>query len=54
MVGKVDDKTALVFADIFDPEGMQKEMSNSELQQMFEEMGLEHAMYMVQPAPPPE
>ena len=54
MVGKVDDNTAIIFADIFDPEGMQKEMSDPELQKIFEEMGIEHTMFMVQPVPPPE
>ena len=53
MVGKVDDNTAIIFADIFDPEGMQKEMSDPELQKIFEEMGIEHTMFMVQPVPPP-
>ena len=54
MVGKVDDNTAIVFADIFDSEGMRKEMSNPELQQMLEEKGIKHTMFMVQPVPPPE
>ena len=54
MVGKVNDNTAINFADIFDTEGMQKEMSDPELQKIFEEMGIEHTMFMVQPVPPPE
>ena len=54
MVGKVDDNTALVFADIFDPEGMQKQFSNPELQQIMAEKGFEHTMFMVKPVPKPE
>ena len=42
IVGKVDEQTAIVSADVFAPEKMQ---------QLEEEMGLEHAVYFLQPAP---
>ena len=52
-VGKVDENTAIVTADIFDPEGMKKTLSDPELGKSFEEMGIEHTIYMLQPAPVP-
>ena len=53
LVGKVDENTAVVTADIFDPEGMKKTLSDPELGKSFEEMGIEHTIYMLQPAPVP-
>ena len=53
LVGKVDENTAVVTADIFDPEGMKQAWSDPELDKIFEEMGIEHTMYMLQPAPVP-
>ena len=53
LVGKVDENTAVVTADIFDPEGMKQALSDPELGKIFEEMGIEHTMYMLQPAPVP-
>jgi len=52
-VGKVDENTAIVTADIFDPEGMKQTLSDPELGKSFEEMGIEHTIYMLQPAPVP-
>ena len=52
-VGKVDENTAIVTADIFDPEGMKQALSDPELGKSFEEMGIEHTIYMLQPAPVP-
>ena len=53
LVGKVDENTAVVTADIFDPEGMKQALSDPELGKIFEEMGIEHTMYKLQPAPVP-
>ena len=53
LVGKVDEKTAVVTADIFDPEGMKQALSDPELGKRLEEMGVEHTIYMLQPAPVP-
>ena len=53
LVGKVDENTAVVTADIFDPEGMKQALSDPKLGKIFEEMGIEHTMYMLQPAPVP-
>ena len=50
-VGKVDENTAVVTSDVFDPEGMQTHVSDPELGKIFEEMGIEHTVYMLQPAP---
>ena len=38
---------------IFDPEGMQTHISDPEQSKIFEEMGIEHTIYMLQPAPVP-
>ena len=53
LVGKVDENTAVVTADIFDPEGMKQALSDLELCKIIEEMGIEHTIYMLQPAPVP-
>ena len=53
LVGKVDENTAIVTADIFDPEGMKQTLSDPELGKRLEEMGIEHTIYMLQPAPVP-
>jgi len=53
LVGKVDENTAVVTADIFDPEGMKQSLSDPELGKRLEEMGVEHTIYMLQPAPVP-
>ena len=53
LVGKVDENTAVVTGDIFDPEGMKQALSDPELGKSFEEMGIEHTIYMLQPAPVP-
>ena len=51
IVGKVDEQTAIVSADVFATEKMQQLMSAPEFKQLEEEMGLEHAVYFLQPAP---
>ena len=53
LVGKVDENTAVVTSDVFDPEGMKQALSDPELGKIFEEMGIEHTVYMLQPAPVP-
>ena len=53
LVGKIDENTAVVTADIFDPEGMQTHISDPDQSKIFEEMGIEHTIYMLQPAPVP-
>ena len=53
LVGKVDEITAVVTADIFDPEGMKQALSDPEMEKRLEEMGVERTMYMLQPAPIP-
>ena len=53
LVGKVDENTAVVTADVFDPEGMKQALSDPELSKRLEEMGVEHTIYMLQPAPVP-
>jgi len=53
LVAKVDENTAIVTADIFDPEGMKQAFSDPEMEKRLEEMGIEHTTYMLQPAPVP-
>ena len=53
LVGKVDENTAVVTADVFDPEGMKQTLSDPELGKRLEEIGIEHTIYMLQPAPVP-
>ena len=53
LVGKVDENTAVVTADVFDPEGMKQALSDPELGKIFKKKGIEHTMYMLQPAPVP-
>ena len=50
IVGKVDENTAIVSADVFAPEKMEAMMSDPEFQNIESEMGLEHTVYQVQPA----
>ena len=47
LVGKVDENTAVVTADIFDPEGMKQALSDLELGKRLEEMGIEHTIYIL-------
>ena len=53
LVGKIDENTAVVTADIFDPEGMQTHISDPEQSKIFEEMGIEHTINILQPVPEP-
>ena len=40
LVGKVDENTAVITADVFDPEGMKQALSDPELGKIIEEMGI--------------
>jgi hypothetical protein len=51
LVGKIDENTAVVTADIFDPEGMQTHILDPDQSKICEEMGIEHTIYMLRPAP---
>ncbi len=51
LVGKVDENTAVVTADVFDPEGMKQALSDPELSNSLEEMGIEQTIYMLKTAP---
>ena len=53
LFGKVYENTTIVTADIFDPEGMKKRLSDPELGKDFEEIGIEHKIYMFHPTPKP-
>ena len=44
LVAKVDENTAIVTADIFDPEGMKQAFSDPEMEKRLEEMGIEHTI----------
>ena len=48
-----DTTTEYSTTDVFDPEGMQTHVADPELGKIFEEMGIEHTVYMLQPAPVP-
>jgi len=50
IVGKVDEHTAIVSADVFAPEKMEVMMSDPEFQKIEAEMGLEHTVYQINPA----
>ena len=49
IVGKVDEQTAIVSADVFASEKMEVMMSHPEFQKIESEMGLERTVYQVQP-----
>ena len=53
MVGKVDENTAIITAEVFDREGMKEALSSPEMNKQVEEMGIERTIYMLQPAPAP-
>ena len=46
MLAKVDDHTAILCADVFDPELQQQYMSDPALQEMAEMYGAEHSLYL--------
>ena len=48
LVGKVDDNTAIMVADVFDPAGMQAALNSDALKQIAEELGVVRTPYKVQ------
>ena len=48
LVGKVDDNTAIVVADVFDPAGLQAAFNSDEAKQMVEELGVVRTPYKLQ------
>ena len=50
IVGKVDNNTAMVSCDVFDPEKMQSMfVEDPEMKKIEEDMGLVHEVYQLQP-----
>ena len=49
MVGKVDDHTAFVVVDVFDPAGMMAMFNSDAAKKMAEEMGVVRTPYKLQP-----
>ena len=49
IVGKVDNNTAMVSCDVFDPEKMQSMWEDPEMKKLEEVMGLVHEVYQLQP-----
>ena len=49
MVGKVDDHTALVAVDVFDPAGMMEMFNSDESKKIATEMGVERIPFKLQP-----
>ena len=49
MVGKVDDHTALVTVDVFDPAGMMEMFNSDEAKKIAAEMGIERTVFKLQP-----
>ena len=49
MVGKVDDHTALVAVDVFDPAGMMEMFNSDEAKKIAAELGIERTAYKLQP-----
>ena len=49
IVGKVDNNTAMVSCDVFDPEKMQSMFEDPEMKKIEDDMGLVHEVYQLQP-----
>ena len=47
VVGKVDENTAMIGTEVFNPEMVEKFMSSDEFKQMEEELGLSHEVYQL-------
>ena len=47
IVGKVDDKTAMISTEVFNSEMVGQFMSSDEFKQMEEELGLSHEVYQL-------
>ena len=53
MIGKVDDHTAIMCADVFDLELQKTMLSDPAFIEMSEMMGIEHVEYEIKPASTP-
>ena len=53
MIGKVDDHTAIMCADVFDRESQKKMLSDPALIEIYETQGIEYVEYELNPAPTP-
>lgn len=51
MIGKVDDHTAIMCADVFDRELQKKMLSDPAFVEMSEMMGIEYVEYELKPTP---
>ena len=47
IVGKVDDNTAMISTEVFNPEMVGQFMSSDEFRQMEQELGLSHDVYQL-------
>ena len=47
IVGKVDDNTAMISTEVFNPQMIGEFMSSDEFKQMEEELGLSHEVYQL-------
>ena len=47
-VGKVDDNTAMVFTEVFNPEMVQEFMNSDDFKEMETNLGLSHEVYKVE------
>ena len=47
IVGKVDDNTAMISTEVFNPEMVGQFMSSDEFKQMEQELGLSHDVYQI-------
>ena len=47
-VGKVDDNTAMVFTEVFNPEMVQEFMNSDDFKQMETNLGLSHEVYKIE------
>ena len=47
-VGKVDDNTAMVFTEVFNPEMVQEFMNSDDFKDMETNLGLSHEVYKVE------
>ena len=53
MIGKVDEHTAIICADVFDRELQKKILSDPALIEIHETLGIEYVEYELNPAPTP-
>ena len=53
MIGKVDEHTAIICADVFDRELQKKILSDPVLIEIHETLGIEYVEYELNPAPTP-